>query len=184
MADTSNSIPAPSASPDLFEERLASYIYGHGRGDRVMATQPTTTTSVAALPNIIAPMPAVARILSRYDRPKLAAFIAIAIDLLDTIDGDVDNEDSDPTEANGDEHDCAATEWHGLNRRSQRSGAVMSIDPLNRNIADEEREEDDPAGQYDEDYYTGRPPRGHGPGCAISDPDFCRAGDDRGMGIE
>lgn len=31
MADTSNSIPAPRASPDLFEERLASYIYARDR---------------------------------------------------------------------------------------------------------------------------------------------------------
>lgn len=39
-----------------------------------------------------APPPAVARILARYDRPKLEAFIAIAIDLLDTMDGDTNLE--------------------------------------------------------------------------------------------
>ena len=37
------------------------------------------------------PMPAVARILSRYDRPQPAAFIAIAIDLLDTLGPDTED---------------------------------------------------------------------------------------------
>jgi hypothetical protein len=44
-------------------------------------------------------MPAVARILSRFDRPKLEGFIAVAIGLLDVLDGDPDEE------ANGDELD-------------------------------------------------------------------------------
>jgi hypothetical protein len=43
-----------------------------------------------------APMPAVARILARYDRPKIEAFLAIAIDLLDTMDPDPELEDDDP----------------------------------------------------------------------------------------
>jgi hypothetical protein len=41
-------------------------------------------------------MPAVVRILDRYERPKIEAFLAIAIDLLDTFDGDADAEDDDP----------------------------------------------------------------------------------------
>lgn len=45
-----------------------------------------------------APMPAVARILARYDRDKLEAFLSVAIDLLDTLDGDCDAEDDDPAE--------------------------------------------------------------------------------------
>ena len=42
------------------------------------------------------PMPAVARILARYDRPKLEAFISVAIDLLDVLAGDPDAEEDDP----------------------------------------------------------------------------------------
>jgi hypothetical protein len=51
------------------------------------------------------PMPAVARILSRFDRDQLAGFIAVAIDLADAMDGDPDNEDADPPEGNDDEQD-------------------------------------------------------------------------------
>lgn len=43
------------------------------------------------------PMPAVARILARYDRPKLEAFISVAIDLLDVLAGDPDLEEDDPS---------------------------------------------------------------------------------------
>ncbi|MEO6151867.1 MAG: hypothetical protein ABIT09_01240 [Croceibacterium sp.] len=51
-----------------------------------------------------AAMPAVALILARYQRPQLEAFLSIALDLLDTMDGDGDAEDDAP-EANGDEED-------------------------------------------------------------------------------
>lgn len=52
-------------------------------------------------PASAAPMPAVARILSRFDRQSLAGFIAVAIDLLDTLDGDDDCEDNgDATDHN------------------------------------------------------------------------------------
>lgn len=47
----------------------------------------------------IAPMPAVARILARFEREQLAGFIAVALDLIDTLDGDPD------LELNGDEAD-------------------------------------------------------------------------------
>lgn len=50
------------------------------------------------------PMPAVARILARYERPQLEAFLAIAIDLLDTMDPDPD------MEAGGDEMDHSSAE--------------------------------------------------------------------------
>lgn len=52
---------------------------------------------MATLPFTTPPMPAVARILSRYDRPKLEAFLSIAIDLLDTLDGEPDVEEDDPS---------------------------------------------------------------------------------------
>lgn len=49
------------------------------------------------LPNQIPPMPAVARILSRFDRVQLHGFIAVAIDLADALDGDIDLEEDDPS---------------------------------------------------------------------------------------
>lgn len=43
-------------------------------------------------------MPAVARILSAYDRKSLEAFLSVALDLLDTMDGDADLEDGTDAE--------------------------------------------------------------------------------------
>lgn len=40
------------------------------------------------------PMPAVARILSRFDRQQLEGFLSVAIDLLDFADGDPDAENA------------------------------------------------------------------------------------------
>ena len=40
------------------------------------------------------PMPAVARILARFERDQLAGFIAVALDLIDTLDGDPDFENA------------------------------------------------------------------------------------------
>ena len=42
-----------------------------------------------------APPPAVMAILSRFDRDQLHGFIAVALELVDTLDGDPDLEDSD-----------------------------------------------------------------------------------------
>lgn len=58
-----------------------------------MATNPIEGSAIAAFP-AIAPMPAVARILARFERNQLAGFIAVAIDLLDTLDGDIDLQES------------------------------------------------------------------------------------------
>lgn len=49
-------------------------------------------------PRQLPPMPAIARILSRFDRAQLEGFIAVAIDLADAMDGDPDLEDDDPAE--------------------------------------------------------------------------------------
>ncbi|MGD9664943.1 MAG: hypothetical protein AB7U34_07035 [Novosphingobium sp.] len=71
-------------------------------------------------------MPAVVRILARYDRPKLEAFLAIAIDLLDTMDGDPDieqeeDEDDDPLEQDEpteeDNEDCCTAGDDGLHHQ-------------------------------------------------------------------
>ena len=90
-----------------------------------------------------APMPAVARILSSYDRAKVEAFVEVAIGLLDTLDGDGEAEDGDPPEANGEESDVSFVEWHTM-RGSEKRGP---------NIASEndDDEEDDPAEDSDED---------------------------------
>lgn len=42
------------------------------------------------------PAPAVMAILSRFDRKQLHGFIAVAIELADTLDGDPDLEEDDP----------------------------------------------------------------------------------------
>ena len=57
-----------------------------------MATRPNEG-SVSAFP-ATPPMPAVARILARFERDQLAGFIAVALDLIDTLDGDADLEDA------------------------------------------------------------------------------------------
>lgn len=57
-----------------------------------MASLPTQGSAIAAFPTL-PPMPAVARILARFERDQLAGFIAVAIDLLDTFDGDPDAEE-------------------------------------------------------------------------------------------
>ena len=70
-----------------------------------MASNPIGREAVpVTLPGTIPPMPAVARILSRYDRPKMEACIAVALDLLDVLDGDAD------AELNGDEADGSGAE--------------------------------------------------------------------------
>lgn len=61
-----------------------------------MASQPIMG-SVSALP-AVPPMPAVARILSRFDRWQVEGFIAVALDLLDTFDGEADFENATDVE--------------------------------------------------------------------------------------
>ena len=62
-----------------------------------MATQPITGSAIAPFPTI-PPMPAVARILARFEREQLAGFIAVALELLDTLDGDADLENASDLE--------------------------------------------------------------------------------------
>ena len=65
-----------------------------------MASMPLERpATIVTLPGTIPPMPAVARILGRYDRSQVEAVIAVAIDLLDVFDGEPD------LELNGDEVD-------------------------------------------------------------------------------
>ena len=76
----------------------------------MMTTQPNMG-SVSALP-AIPPMPAVARILARFERDQLAGFIAVALDLLDTLDGPEDAEDDDP---------CGQCDEDGINTDLERA---------------------------------------------------------------
>lgn len=124
------------------------------------------------LPGTIPPMPAVARILSRYDRGKLAAFVAVAIDLLDVLDGDPDREDGGDLEPDCDgKGDPAWLEWHTRGRhKSGRYGGEKLARDRYGNAAHEDAEDDDPAGQYDEDCWTGPAMPDRGAGCPISDP--------------
>lgn len=151
-------------------------------------------TIITQAPGAIIPMPAVARILSRYDRAKLEAFVSVAIDLLDVMDGDPDAETGNDLEDDfalsenalawedgpgctiADKDAGAYVEWHTRPANSRRHGGPESM------IGHEDDEEDDPAGQCDEDgintahdliRYT---PGSSGPGCPISDPDGCEEG--------
>jgi hypothetical protein len=70
--------------------------------------------------------------------------------------------------------DIAWLEWSGLTKR-QRTGNQSAGEGAKASWLggpSEDDEDDDPAGQYDEDAYTGPQPRGGGPGCPISDPDI------------
>ena len=144
------------------------------------------------LPGAMLPMPAVARILARYDRGKLAAFVTVAIDLLDVLDGgaDLEGECSEDEVSRctdigraveGDGAGCdiadagenAWLEWTTM-RGSQKRGpniAGHEDDEDDGDMGDHSASEDDCPG-------IGRKLlRGDGPGCTISDPDL--AVDDR-----
>lgn len=51
-------------------------------------------TALVTLPPAFPPAPTVLRILARHDREHLAAFITVAIDLMDAMDGDIDAENA------------------------------------------------------------------------------------------
>lgn len=154
---------------------------------------------MASLPHTpdigFAPMPAVSRILAHFERPQVESFIAVAIELLDTLDGpaDPDNPDftplddgkpgeADDHEPGGDEEAAAWIEWSSM-RGAQKSGHNMVAggeddEQDDSSEEDDPGEEDDPSGMDDEDghntitqrEYFGLP-IGTGPGCTISDSD-------------
>ena len=63
------------------------------------------------------PFPAIGAILARYDRDMLAAFVTVAIDLMDVADGDTDIElNGDENDDPGDLQDSASPEWHSLRK--------------------------------------------------------------------
>ena len=90
---------------------------------------------VLPFPPLPGPPPAVSRILARYDRPKLEAFIAIAIDLLDTMDGDTD------LESPGAEYDFEIPYWQ---RRIVAGGPGCPVSvPGGGNVEDGSEEDDE-----------------------------------------
>lgn len=102
------------------------------------AQNPTTFTLAPGM----APVAPLMRMLGRYDRQKLEAFIEISIGLLDLIDGDPDEESADPDlELAGDEEDgsCAEDEEGGhIGRASYMDGPGCPIsDPGGGNVEDE-----------------------------------------------
>ncbi len=125
-----------------------------------MATRPIGGTAApVTFPHIIPTMPAVARILARYDRPALEAFIAIAIDLADTLDGDPEAEepgleDSSVThdtdgpgcpiaDARG---DVAWIEWTAMRGSMKRGPNVIAGEEDCEESDDDTSVEDDPHG--------------------------------------
>ncbi len=94
-----------------------------------MASMPLPSEMSAANPD---PMPAVSSILSRFHRPQLAAFIEVAIDLLDTLDGDPDAEavddDCEPIDDFEDDHRDYQFADYGIDQ----SGWVMRSGILER----------------------------------------------------
>ncbi|EPR12081.1 hypothetical protein M527_01820 [Sphingobium indicum IP26] len=99
-------------------------------------------------------MPAVQRILRRYarhDRETLEAFLSVAIELLDTLDGDTDREDENDLEPDDDaKGDVSWPEWHTLSAAMRRSGNNAARDQDGFMIA-EDAEDDDPAEDSDSD---------------------------------
>ncbi|HVR91462.1 MAG TPA: hypothetical protein VHG29_10265 [Novosphingobium sp.] len=147
-----------------------------------MATRPIgNDTAPVTLPGGMPPIPAVARILARFDRDQLHGFIAVAIDLADAMEPDPDLEpDGDDQDSDGDERgDQAWVEWTSMRRdagRQHNECLGEEDDELAGDETDAEGCEDDHL-----------PPRmqsaanrgASAAGCIISDPDFCLAGDDR-----
>ncbi|MDE2303539.1 MAG: hypothetical protein KGK11_13370 [Sphingomonadales bacterium] len=151
-----------------------------------MATVPIGGDAApVTLPGSIPPMPAVARILGRYDRPKLAAFIEVAIGLLDTFDAPFDPDEPDfattrfdgapgdpvDSEEAGDDEAGAYAEWQTMPPATRKAGALMVASMGN---------EDDEDGDADCALDEGEPDfaryRDEGAGCAISDPGGCDEG--------
>ncbi len=99
---------------------------------------------MGALDRIPAPPAAVSRVLSRFDRPALEGFIAVALDLLDLADGDADMEEA------GDEQDGGFAEDEPAVRFAEMTngpGCIESdpdegIDDKNHDGIDEDREEE------------------------------------------
>lgn len=125
-------------------------------------------------------MPAVARILSRFERSQLEGFISVAIDLLDVADGDPDAEREDPageTVPVVDDPEVPPEEDDGdpdLEETDAEDSFVLSARAVAYGsgpgcaISDPDTEHDGREVTGAEDDFMEHP--GTGPGCEISDP--------------
>jgi hypothetical protein len=134
------------------------------------------------------PPAAVSRVLATFDRHQLEGFIAVALDLLDLADGDLDMEEDDPPEMTGDERDISWPEWQSRGKRKVTAAGyemhgvggahgIPSTMPTEDDEDGDPAEEDDPSGACDEDEISCGPGswgyqnwREQGPGCEIADP--------------
>jgi len=149
-------------------------------------------------PIVSSPMPAVARILSGYDRRKVEAFIEVAIGLLDTFDNPDDPDapnfclgcsDGQPGdlgdhEKGGDEEAGAYAEWTSLRAAQRRQALPVGLRGLHE---DDELigDETDASGAEDEEGPWCRR-FGDGAGCPVADPGGCEHDgheDDGGRGF-
>ena len=113
-----------------------------------MASFPLGAESAfVTLPNQYPPMPAVARILSRFDRTQLHGFISIAIELADAFDGDDDlEENGDETDGNmAEDESCRSFELIVSGPGCTIADAAEEDDPSGGNVTD------DPHDPMDED---------------------------------
>lgn len=139
---------------------------------------------IEQFPIVSSPMPAVARILSCYDRRKVEAFIEVAIGLLDTFDAPDDPDvpdfslrsDGQPGcpldhELGGDAEAGAYVEWTSMRVAQQRRGLPVSLGDLHE---DDELigDETDASGAEDEEC-PGLRRKENGAGCPIADPGGC-----------
>ena len=111
-----------------------------------MATNPNTGGfRPVTLPNQFPPMPAIARILSRFDRAQLEGFISVAIDLADAMDGDPDLE---PEEDKGEEERGEQSSWsNAIDQRGLSAGAMAWHHEDGED--DDPREVDEPDHEHD-----------------------------------
>lgn len=143
--------------------------------------------------------------IPRAPRAVVEGLISLMIDDLDQLDGDHDLEDnmaeddftpaaklklyadgpgcsvSDADKGTEDEGEYTHEEWHTLPSSTRRAGGIRGNPLPGRFYLAEDDEEDDPSGvvaSEDEPDMRGGI-AGYGPGCIISDPDACAAGDDR-----
>lgn len=127
------------------------------------------------------PPAAVMRVLERFPRRELEGFIAVALELLDTLDGDPEAEDGTDLEddftltthaelsAEGapgcpiaDAHDPSWIEWNKRSRNKLRIGGHEPSNPAGHedDEQDDHDEDDDPAGGAADDLGESDPSRG------------------------
>lgn len=99
----------------------------------------------------MAPAAPLMRMLGRYDRAKIEAFIEISISLLDLMDGCPDSEANGDDEPTGDELDAAYIEWRPRRPRFLVNGTIGESCNGNEDDEDDDPAEDDDPGGCEHD---------------------------------